>query len=264
MNTENFNELLNKLYTSVESRGYELIDEISNISEDIFLKEPLKTITSSECLNYIFLLLNITLFGIILYSTCKMLLSLYNGNEVMGFYRFIFKIVIILIISQSSYDICKEIVNINYNFTSLVSSMLEEIADKKINYKVLPADIKSVEEYFMLDDKINVEGLSKLIICIYVINLLIIFSIRYVYINISIMLSPFLILLSLLKETQGLCKMWIKLFVFCLSVQTINKVILFIPITAKEDKSIYSVVLIGTLLFISKLNCYVVEKIWKE
>ena len=55
------NNVLNKFYGSIESEGYSILQKISIINKDIFLREPLKTICSENVKQYITLIINLKL-----------------------------------------------------------------------------------------------------------------------------------------------------------------------------------------------------------
>ena len=52
---------------------------------------------------------------------------------------------------------------------------------------------------------------------------------------------------------------WIKIFTLNLSIQTINKVLIFIPIISKNENDIYFAILIGSILIMYKINKYIGE-----
>lgn len=253
----NLNNLLNKIYSSVENEGYEILEKISDINIDIFSKQPLNLIFLDKNVQYINLFINTIAFGFIIYYLIKMVLSLYSDNLVQNIYYFIVKVILIIIISRNSYHICEQIVNINSTATSIVESFLEEIADKEINYKFLKNKITTLEDVFKLEDKVSMNGLNEAIICIFIVSMTLIFSVRYVLVNICIILSPFCILMLLSKETTKIFVFWIKLFISNLLVQVINKIILFMPIVIDQKDELFGVILIGSIVLLYNVNKYI-------
>ena len=251
---KNINSILNKFYSSIESNGYKLLNDIADIDEDIFSKQPLKTIYSDKCIEYINLVINTLVFAFILYYFFKLVISLYSSNEVSNIYIFLSKVILVFIISKNSYSLCKGIVEINYKFTQVIEQIFEDVTDKKINYDFLNKKADTLEEFFELEDKINIKGIGESLICLFILNMIVILSVRYVIVILCIILSPFAILLYINKETRFLFIMWIKLLVFNLLVQIINKFILFIPIISNGKDYLSTSILIGSLLIIYKLN----------
>ena len=62
----NFNTITNKLYSSIKTEGYQMLDEISNIDTSIFEKEPLKTLYSKDNIDNLMLIISCLIYIVIL------------------------------------------------------------------------------------------------------------------------------------------------------------------------------------------------------
>ena len=250
----NFNTITNKLYSSIKTEGYQMLDEISNIDTSIFEKEPLKTLYSKDNIDNLMLIISCFIIAIIIYYAIKCLINLYSDTSIENIYFFIIKIIVISILSLNSFTICKKIININYLFCDTISCFLEEISGKKLDYEFLDENISNLEEFFKSVDKVSINGIKDSIICTYIISLIIFFSIRYVTILLCIIFSPIAFFSLILSSKKFLFYTWEKIFLVNLIIQGVNKIIIFIPVVSKSEKEIYSSILIGSAFIMFKLN----------
>lgn len=254
--------IIDKIYLSIEDNGFQLLDNIGNISESIFEISPLKLIIES---NVNVLIHSVTLCIILLFLSYIIYSSLFSKKAIhyFGFKSFI-QVILISILSLNSYGICREIVIINNTVTVGIEEMFENITGEKIEYNSLKTNIDSIEEYLKRQDKINISGIKDIIISIVYVLILSIFSMRYVLCILCILASPLVILLLLFKRTNYLFLLWLKYFFSSLFVQNINKTLLFICISVKSEKELYGCILLGTILLLYAINKKIGEFQWIE
>lgn len=245
-------DIIDKIYLSIEGNGFQLLDNIGNISESIFEISPLKLILES---NVNILIHSVTLFIILLFLSYTIYSLLFSKKAIyyFGFKSFI-QVILISILSLNSFGICREIVIINNTFTVGIGEMFENITGEKVEYNSLKTNIDSIEEYLERQDKINISGIKDVIVSVVFVLILSIFSMRYVLCMLCILTSPFIILLLLFKKTNYLFSLWLKYFLTSLFVQNINKTLLFICISAKSEKELYGCILLGTILLLYVIN----------
>ena len=251
---------INKLYCLIEVKGYELLDSISNINSDIFLSSPLKQFYLEDNFKYIKLLLYSVMFGSILFFFFKMVLSMYNSNEFTNIYSYILKVIVVVISSYNSRNILSEIININSLFSYVIDSFLEQITNNEISYMSLTKEISSLDD--IINSNLSLDNIIKYISLVFYINMLFIYSTRYVGIIICCMITPFAFFLLLDEKLKKIYYIYIKTFILNIIVQNINKFILFIPIVSKEEK-LYELIFIGAVYLLYKVNIEV-ENIWKK
>ena len=251
---ENISSVISKLYLSVENKGYDILMKISDISEDLFSQNPLNIIYNDTYRTYIDLFIKVIIFSFFIFYFLKLLLYLYSENGIENLYYFIVKVIIVLILSSNSYYICQKAVYFNFLFTDTISRVLENIANVEINYNYIKEEKYSLQEIIAFDDKTNVEGIIDVIICFFVINMIIFLCIRYVVVILSILISPFSFLMLLSKETKRIFFIWFKCFLCSLLIQVVNKILLFIIIVSKDNKEMFSAILIGILFAMYKIN----------
>ena len=114
---ENISSVIGKLYLSVENKGYDILMKISDISEDLFLQNPLNIIYNDTYRTYINLFIKVIIFSFFISYFLKLLLYLYSENGIENLYYFIVKVIIVLILSSNSYYICQKAVYFNFLFT---------------------------------------------------------------------------------------------------------------------------------------------------
>ena len=74
------------------------------------------------------------------------------------------------------------------------------------------------------------------------------------FVILSILISPFSFLMLLSKETKRIFFIWFKCFLCGLLIQVVNKILLFIIIVSKDNKEMFSAILIGILFVMYKIN----------
>lgn len=246
------NNIINKIYISIENDGFDILENIGNISETIFSTKPLSFIYDSRVEIYfnaivvflIFIFLIITIFS-----------RMVSAKDIVSInIKRIIQAIIVCIICINSYSICKEIVVLNYSITNDISEILNDLAGEKIEYESLKKNISTIEEYLKEQDKISFSGVKDIIIIVVLIMLITVFSIRYVFFTICIIFAPFFVVLLLNKRTSKYFYLWLKCFISNLLVQNVNKIILFICICSKEIERIYGCILLGAIILIYRIN----------
>lgn len=243
---EELSQVISKLCLSVKSKGFSFLDKILVIDESIMDKRPLSILYEDRFLHYIYIFIVFLIFISLVQYIVKLNLNIYLENKIENIYFYIIKVIIVCILSLNSYSICRSILYLNNLFTNFISSVFEENIDEKVEFNYLKDEELSLNEILELDDKVSLEGVIDVVTTIFILYMIIILSFRYVYVIFIIFISPFLILLYLNNTTKKILKYIIITFFFCLIIQIINKFILFILILSKENKEMYSVMLMGS------------------
>lgn len=255
----NLNIIAEKLFKSVETQVFKTLDEIVIIGEDILKVEPLKNIFFENKLNGLVIIANSLILLFFVYHILTNLISMYNGNKVPNMYSFLIRIVFVIILVNSSYYICEQILHIFELFTNSVDIFAREIAGKSVDFQSLKEVIISIND-FMKSDLLSLDGIIKGMISFGAVSLLINFSIRYVTIIFLIIISPFA-LVSLASDLSiEFFKTWIKLIVTNLLVQIVVKLFIIIPLMYKHTNNImYKIILVGTIYLIYRINTFTKE-----
>ncbi len=263
MNSEdilnNLNTVGEKLFKSVESQVYNTLDNILNVSVNIFKVEPLKTLTSGGNLNGIVLIANALIVFYIVYFVLLQFINSYNGNEIKNPYKYIFKLIIVAILINNSYFICKEILSIFDGINDSIGLFGKELTGSKLSFESLKVKIMEMDKY-LSDDLVSLNGVIKTAISFGSLTVLLNLSVRYVTLILLILISPFAILTLSSNLSSGIFFTWLKSFIINLSVQTFVKLILIIPLMYKDvNDIIYKIILVGSIYLIYKINNFVKE-----
>ena len=140
-----------------------------------------------------------------------------------------------------------------------LTSYLEEITQSKINYTYLEENVDNVEMLFAKSKELGINGINDYIICVHILIMFVLLSVRYVVVLCCIIISPICVLFLLVEPLTKYYYLWLKVFVVNLSVQLINTLIMYIPISSKLEKDIFICVLIGSSILLYKINKKAVE-----
>lgn len=260
MDAENIINSLNtvseKLFKSIEKDVFTSIDKLVDINPDLLIKAPLKNVFFNDKINSFILIADSLILFYIIYFIISKLISVYNGNKTSSVYIFIIKLVLVGALVNSSYYICKEIINLNSLFSDCINCFIKNISGQYANFENLKENIMSIED-FMKNDILSLNGIIKGIISFGSISILIAFAIRYVTIIFLIIVSPFCFACLSSDLTIGIFKSWIKMLVTTLMVQVIVKFVIFIPLMYKDvNSTMYKIILVGSIYILYKINSF--------
>ena len=256
---DNVNLISEKLFKSVETEVYKVLDEIVVIGPEILKSEPLKNICYTDKINGIIIIANAFILFYAIYFAIKQFINLYNGEGIGSVYKFIIRIVFTAIIVNCSYYICEEILNLFKILADTVDIFCKEISGKEATFQNLKEVILSIED-FLDNDLLSLNGLIKGVISFGSVSILINFAIRYVTIVFIVLIAPFAFISLSANITSGIFKSWCKIFIVNLLVQIIIKFIILIPIMYKDINSImYKIILVGAIYLIYRINNFTKE-----
>lgn len=259
----NLNYLLEKIFKSIESEVFKIIDKLINIGPDILNQEPLNNIIFENKINGIIIIANGLIMFFVIYYAFKQLISIYNGNKIESIYMFIIRIIIVCILVNFSYYICKEILEAFSKLSETIDVYAYDVINKQVTFENLKNNIISIEG-ILNDDLISLNGIIKGIISFGSISILINFSIRYVTIIFFIVISPFMFVCLASNLTSGIFYMWVKIMFINLCVQIFIKLLIFIPLAYKNQADImYKIILVGVISLIYKFNTFIKELLAK-
>ena len=89
-----------------------------------------QNIFGTSSTNGILLIANALLIGFILYYAITLLISYYSYSEVQKPGQYIFRVIFFVILMNSSYFICEQIINFNFNISSAIRQIGESIFRK--------------------------------------------------------------------------------------------------------------------------------------
>ena len=263
MNTENLINSLNtvseKLFKSIEGEVFTQIDKLVNITPKIFEEEPLKNIFFQDKINSLIIIANSLILFYVIYFIISKIISVYNGNKSDSIYVFVIKLIIVGVLVNSSYYICKEIINLNGLFTNCIDTFMEDVTGKTVSFENLKENVLKIED-LLSSDMLSLDGIIKGVISFGSISILINFAIRYVTIIFLVIISPFAFTSLSSELTIGIFKTWIKTLIVTLMTQVVVKFVIIIPMLYKDVNSMmYKVILVGSIYIIYKINNFTKE-----
>lgn len=252
----NLNILLEKFFGTVESEVFVLLDKLYKITPKILEEEPLKRILTKDVEeNIVLILISLIILFIIFYLITYMF-SLYSGNKQESVFKFVFKVIIFLMLSSSSIYIIETILDLNNMLTDVILNVGEDITKKKISFVSLGECIGNIEKY-MGKDAVSIDGVIKGVVSIGASSMLITLAIRYVTIIILVILSPVAIMFAASGNTYSLFLAWIKSFLISILTQNIIAIVLIIPLSFKNAEDVmYKIVLAGSMYLLYKINTF--------
>lgn len=259
----NLNYLLEKLFKSVEGEIFKTIDKLIMIEPDVLKQEPLNNIVFENKINGLIIIANTLIIFFVIYYVFKQLISVYNGNKIESIYLFIIRLVIVCIIVNFSYYICKEILNIFNILSESIDIYASDTINKQITFENLKDNIINIENV-LNSDLVSLDGIIKGIISFGSVSILINFSVRYVTIIFLIIIAPLAFVCLCSNLTSGIFYMWGKIMVINLSVQIFIKLLIFIPLAYNGKNDImYKIILVGVISLIYKYNIFIKELLSK-
>lgn len=177
--------------------------------------------------------------------------------------QFIFKLIIIIILINYSFFICSQIISINNSINLSLQEIGKIILNKEINFSTLMNDI---DNNLFLNNDFNIfslDGLLKSVVSIGIFNSIISYSLRYIMIEVFVLLCPFALLMLINSSTSWLFKAWFRAFISLLFLQVLVSIILIIPFSINSNITNYTIfnklVFIGSIYALIKANDYLRE-----
>ncbi len=256
------NELFSKTFSSIDNTIYSTLDYLTFISPDILKSESFQRILGSSVSEGILLICNSLILGIILYYSINYLISHLTYSQIDSPKQFVFKAIIFIAIMNSSLWICEQIINIIYIITSSISEIGFNIFNKRITFSSFIDSIN--KNLYTSGELLNIfsfDGIIKSFISFGLINLVFTYSLRYIMIQIFILLSPFAFLSLLTNSSEWFFKVWIKSFLSLLLVQVLISLILLLSfsIELNLDSNISKILYIGIIYALIRANSYIKE-----
>ena len=255
---ESMNHIFSNIFSSVDNEIYEILDKIVFVDTRIIEKDNFVKLFGAGGTNGIMLICNSLVIGIFLFYLVNLLFSHLTNSKVQTPLSFIFKAIIFVIIMNGSLWICKQIIDI----VSLISGSIREIGEELFGQEV------SFENFMQnINDKIyssknevldvtSFDGIIKTFTTFGFMNLIFSYALRYIMIQVFVLLFPFAILLGIYDKTAPLSKSIVKAFISLLLEQVLIALILVLSFSFNLSSEISKVLYIGIIYSLMKANTY--------
>ena len=208
--------------------------------------------------NGIMLICNSLVIGIFLFYLVNLLFSHLTNSKVQTPLSFIFKAIIFVIIMNGSLWICKQIIEIVSLISGAICEIGEELFGQKISFVNFMQNIND-KIYFSKNEVLDVtsfDGIIKTFTTFGFMNLIFSYALRYIMIQVFVLLFPFAILLGIYDKTVPLSKAILKAFISLLLEQVLIALILVLSFSFNLSSEISKVLYIGIIYSLIKANTY--------
>ena len=197
-----------------------------------------------------------------LYYAFSLLLSYLTFAQVQKPSSFVFKIFLCAVVINSSRLICYSAVFVNSALSNSLRAIGENIFNTQICFSTLIENLNST--IYSSGEAFNLftfNGLIKAFISIGFVNLAISYSLRYVMIQVFILICPFALLSLSIDKFSWIFKAWCKTFLSLLFLQILVAFILLITFSLEyiENDIFSELVYIGSIYSIIKANSFLKE-----
>ncbi len=256
------NELFSKMFSSIDNTIYSVLDEVTFINNNILENNSFKKILGESSQDGILLICNSLVFGFIIYYAINYLFSHLTYSKIDSPKQFIFKSIIFIAIMNSSLWICLEIINIISAITDGISYLSQNLFDMQISFSSFIDNIN--KNLYIQNESFNffsIDGIIKSFTSFGLINLVFTYSLRYIMIQIFILLSPFAFLSLISNSSESFFRAWIKIFLSLLLVQILISLILLLSFSIEltSNSNISKFLYVGIIYALSKANSYIKE-----
>lgn len=253
------NTLLSSLFSSIDNNLYSILDDIVFIDTDILHDNFISSIFGTSNTIGLLLLSNSLLIGFALFYIIRYAFSHYTSSQTEQPFQFLFKLFIFAALSNSSYFLMEQLININ----SLISLSIREIGENIFNCNISFSElILKLNNIVSTQENLNIfsmDGLIKSFISINLLNLLFTYSLRYVILKVFVLITPFAIITLINSSTSWFFKSWFKSILSLLLLQSLVSLILLIIFSTNFSVTeiMPKIICIGSLYALTKANSYI-------
>lgn len=164
------------------------------------------------------------------------------------------------IFMNASFFLCEQIIYIN----QLISSAIRDIGGNLLDVDICFSNlIKILNSIVSIEEEtqsfFSIDGIIKTIVSVGFLNLIFIFSVRYILIKVFVLISPFAILCTANESTMHFFTSWLKSFVSMLLIEIFASLILIIMFSIQYSPSdvVSKLLFVGSVFALMKVNSYV-------
>jgi hypothetical protein len=261
---EIINYILSKLFTSIDKTIYSLLDSITFIDESLIDNENLKKIIGENSSSGIILICNALVLGFFIFYAIQFLLSHLTLKKIQKPSQFIFKAIIFIAIMNSSLWFCGEIIRIVSLITKAISLLSVDLFQTEISFSAFISNLNDI--LYETNDSIDIfsfDGIVKSFSSFGMLNLIFTYSLRYILIQIFVIISPFAFLTLILESTEKFFFSWIKNFISLLLIQILLAIILLLAFSfvSLQEPTMQKLMYIASIYAINKANYFMRELI---
>ena len=259
---DTINTIFENLFSSIDNNLYSVLDNITFIGSDILNDKNFENIFGTSTSNGILLIANSLLLAYILYYSIKYLVShfTYSRTDTPG--SFILKLVLCGICMNFSFFIMQFVLDLNFNITSAIRTLGENLFGKEVSFSQLITTINTTASVDTSSINIfSIDGLIKGTLTLSLLNLVFSYSFRYVMVKVFVLLSRFVFLSLCLTHSSWFFRTWAKNLFSLLFIQIIVSLVLLVLFSMEfSDTDLFTkFIYIGGIYVLIKANSFVRE-----
>ena len=259
---DTINTIFENLFSSIDNSLYDVLDKVTFISSDILRDSNFETIFGTSSSNGILLIANSLLLGFLLYYAIRYLMAHLTFTQSELPFRFLIKLVLCGIFMNFSFSCLELFLDLNNNISLAIRSLGEHLFDKEICFSEL---ITTINTQMAIDTNslnlFSLDGLIKSILSVSLLSLVFSYSLRYVFVKVFILLSPFAILSLSLQNINWFFKAWFRNLFSLLFLQIIVSLVLLILFSMDYSASNLFVkfIYVGGIYALIRANSFIRE-----
>ncbi len=256
------NTIFQNLFSSIDNSLYGILDDLIFINGDILEDKYFNKLFGTSTANGILLIANSLLIGFLLYYAVKYMTANFTYGKIENPFQFIFKCILFGICMNCSFFIVEQMISLNFQVSSLIKGIGEDLWGKSISFSELITEINSNLEISEKSiDIFTLDGLIKGTLTVSLLNLVFSYSLRYIMIKILVLLAPFAFLSLTLESTSHFFKSWYRNLFSLLFIQIIVAIVLLLLFSMDYAKGnlINKFIYIGGIYALIRANSIVRE-----
>ena len=259
---DTINTIFENLFSSIDNSLYDVLDKVTFISSDILRDSNFDTIFGTSSLNGILLIANSLLLGFLLYYAIRYLMAHLTFTQSELPFRFLIKLVLCGIFMNFPFSCLELFLDLNNNISLAIRSLGEHLFNKEICFSEL---ITTINTQMAIDTNslnlFSLDGLIKTILSVSLLSLVFSYSLRYVFVKVFILLSPFAILSLSLQNTNWFFKAWFRNLFSLLFLQIVVSLVLLILFSMDYSASNLFVkfIYVGGIYALIRANSFIRE-----
>ena len=259
---DTINTIFENLFSSIDNSLYDVLDKVTFISSDILRDSNFETIFGTSASNGILLIANSLLLGFLLYYAIRYLMAHLTFTQSELPFRFLIKLVLCGIFMNFSFSCLELFLDLNNNISLAIRSLGEHLFNKEICFSEL---ITTINTQMAIDTNslnlFSLDGLIKSILSVSLLSLVFSYSLRYVFVKVFILLSPFAILSLSLQNTNWFFRAWFRNLFSLLFLQIVVSLVLLILFSMDYSASNLFVkfIYVGGIYALIRANSFIRE-----
>lgn len=226
---QSLNELFSSLFSSIDNNIYLLLDHLIFVDTNITKEPAIIKLLGDDITEGILLICNSLVLGFIIFYAANFLFSHLTCARSQKPSQFFFKSIIFIGLMNSSLWICTQIIDIISIITDFIKYLGKSSFGNEISFSNL---INYINKSVYIENSglslFSFDGIIKSFTSFGLINLLFTYSLRYIMLQVFVLISPFSFLCLINDSTAWFFNSWLRSFLSMLFIQILIAIILTI------------------------------------